>query len=138
MSKPALTLYFDGACPFCVAEITRLRSWDEQGRIRFVDIAVPEFEAPPGVDLAALNREMHGRTAEGAWLTGIDCIVAAYDTVGRGWLVAPLRVRAMRPLFRRGYRLFARHRQRISRWLGLKVEPMCTDGRCALRGRTDS
>lgn len=24
-----LTLYYDGACPFCAAEIARLRHWDE-------------------------------------------------------------------------------------------------------------
>jgi predicted DCC family thiol-disulfide oxidoreductase YuxK len=134
MKSAALTLYIDGNCPFCVAELTRLRAWDRHGKLAFVDIAAPGFDpAPLGVDLAALNRQLHGWTEEGRCVVGIDSMIAAYTLVGRGWLVAPLRVPVLRPAFRAFYRAFARNRMTISRRLGLKIRPACTDEKCALK-----
>jgi len=36
---PALTVYFDGACPLCRREIAHYRSRDRAARIAFLDIA---------------------------------------------------------------------------------------------------
>ena len=73
----ALVLYFDGKCPFCAAEMQRLSAWDTQHRLAFVDIAQEGFDCSPlNVDLAALNRELHGRTPDGRLLVGIDMAFA--------------------------------------------------------------
>jgi predicted DCC family thiol-disulfide oxidoreductase YuxK len=129
----ALTLYFDGACPFCVKSMRQLRRWDRAGRLAFVDIAAPGFDpAPLGVDMAALNREVHGLTAEGAVIAGIDTMLAAYTLAGRGWLVWPLRVRLLRPALAGSYRWFARHRYAISRRLGMRLPNACSDGVCGI------
>lgn len=133
MEGVELTLYFDGKCPFCVAEMQRLRRWDRQSRLGFVDISEPHFDPTRlDVDLATLNRELHSWTSEGRRLVGIDSMVAAYTLVGRGWLVAPLRARRLRPMFRVLYRVFARNRQRISSWLGMSIVPACTAGSCSV------
>ncbi len=127
---PALTLYFDGRCPFCRAEMDRLGTWDGAGKLAFVDIAGAGFDpAPLGADLAALNRELYSRTAAGQVLVGLDSMLAAYTLAGRGWLVWPLRVAPLRPPLATLYRAFARHRYTISRWLGYKIAP-CKDGVC--------
>lgn len=129
----ALTLYFDGACPFCVKSMRQLRRWDTAGRLAFVDIAAPGFDpAPLGVNMAALNREVHGRTREGEVLAGIDTMLAAYTLAGRGWLVWPLRVRLLRPALAGCYRWFARHRYAISRRLGIRLPDACADGVCGI------
>jgi predicted DCC family thiol-disulfide oxidoreductase YuxK len=129
----ALTLYFDGACPFCVKSMRQLRGWDRAGRLAFVDIAAPGFDpAPLGVDMAALNREVHGRTRDGEVLVGIDTMLAAYTLAGRGWLVWPLRVRLLRPALAGSYRWFARHRYAISRRLGIRLPDACSDGVCGI------
>lgn len=134
MKNASLTLYIDGKCPLCVAEMKRLRAWDRHSKLAFIDIAQPGFDpAPLGVDLAALNRQLHARTAEGRCLVGIDSIVAAYTLAGRGWMVAPLRVPVMRPAFRLLYRMFARNRMSVSRWVGLGTGSTCTDETCALK-----
>jgi predicted DCC family thiol-disulfide oxidoreductase YuxK len=126
-----LTLYFDGLCPFCVKSMRQLMRWDRAGRLAFVDIAAPGFDpAPLGVDMAALNREVHGRTRDGKVVAGIDTMLAAYTLVGRGWLVWPLRVRLLRPALAGGYRWFARHRYAISKRLGMRLPPACGDGVC--------
>ncbi|WP_087724929.1 thiol-disulfide oxidoreductase DCC family protein [Pandoraea sp. PE-S2T-3] len=134
MGATALTVYFDGNCPICVREIGQLRARDRAKRLAFVDISAPAFDpAPLGVSLSALNAQMHAWDAEGACLIGIDAIFAAYTLTGRGWLVAPLRVPALRSAARVLYRLFARNRLRVSRWLGVRAAPDCVDGTCATK-----
>lgn len=130
---PALTLYFDGRCPFCVKSMRRLRAWDAAGSLAFVDIAEPGFDpAPLGVDMAALNRELHVRTRGGEVLAGIDSMLAAYTLVGRGWLVWPLRVSLLRPALAGFYRWFARHRYAISSRLGMRLPAACDGDTCAI------
>lgn len=128
---PELTLYFDGYCPFCATEMQRLRHWDVTGRLGFIDISAPDFDpAPLGVDMAALDRELHGMTTAGSLLVGIDCMLAAYTLVGRGWLVLPLRVPLLRLLLACLYLWFARNRYRFSRWMGYRPVKRCGNGAC--------
>lgn len=132
-AAPALLLFFDGQCPFCAAEMQRLRSWDRHQRLGFSDIAAPGFDpAPLGVDMAALNRELHSLTHDGRLLVGIDSMLAAYTLVGRGWLVWPLRVPGLRRLLAALYRSFARHRYLLSRWLGYRATPACDGDQCSI------
>ena len=132
MNNPALTLYYDGKCPFCATEMRRLAGWDRHCVLAFTDIAQPGFDpARLNASLAQLNLEMHGQRADGQVLVGIDSMLAAYTLVGKGPLVWPLRV----PLLRDGlawlYRLFARNRYRMSALLGYKAPP-CEDGVCGI------
>lgn len=135
-SDTALTLFFDGRCALCSAEMTRLHRWDRHHRLAFVDIARPDFSTTGlGVDLAALNTLMHSLTADGRLLVGIDSLLAAYTLTGRGWLVLPLRVPLLRPLLAHLYRLVARNRYRISAWFGYRPVPAgCDDGVCRRTG----
>ena len=126
-----LTLYFDGNCPFCAAEMQRLRLWNTVNRLGFIDISAPEFDpAPLGVDMGALDRELHSRTADGRMLVGIDSMLAAYTMVGRAWMVLPLRLRILRPFLSSLYRSFARNRYRFSRWMGYRPAARCEHGVC--------
>jgi predicted DCC family thiol-disulfide oxidoreductase YuxK len=133
MNSPALVLYFDGKCAFCTAEMHRLGKWDTQRRLAFVDIAASGFDpAPLGVDLAALNRELHSQTSDGRVLSGIDSMLAAYTLAGRGWLVWPLRVPGLRGVLARLYRAFARNRYTLSHWLGYRPAPACDSNACSI------
>ena len=131
MDKHALTLYFDGRCAFCAAEMRRLGLWDQARRLAFIDVAAPGFDpAPLGVTLADLNRELHALDSGGRLLVGLDSMLAAYTLVGRGWIVLPLRVGWLRPPLAALYRAFARNRYRVSDWLGFRAPPRCADGVC--------
>lgn len=130
MSGPDLTLYFDGKCPFCCAGMARLAGWDRSRRLAFVDIAAPGFDPSRlGVDMAALNRELHGQAPDGRILVGVDCMLRAYTLAGQAWRVLPLRVPGLRTACSWSYRLFARHRYLMSRVLGYRA-PTCTEGVC--------
>jgi len=119
MNAPAvypLTLFYDAGCPVCALEMDHLRERDRSGRLVFVDIAAPGFDpAPYGVSLADMNAEIHGLCADGRLTRGVAVLRLAYDAVGLGWVLRPTGWPWARPLFDRAYRVFARHRQLISR-----------------------
>jgi predicted DCC family thiol-disulfide oxidoreductase YuxK len=134
MHSPALTLYFDGRCAFCSTEMARLRRWDRKHQLAFVDITDPGFDpAHLGATIDQLNLDMYSQAADGTVYAGIDSLLAAYTATGRGYLVAPLRVPFLRPPLAWLYRLFARHRYRMSRLLGYQRTPLCDEGVCAHR-----
>ena len=133
MNTPELTLYFDGNCPFCSAEIARLQSWNKARKLAFIDISEPDFNPLIlGVDRAALDRELHSQKQNGEILVGIDSMLASYTLVGKGFLVFPLRLKLLRPLLAHLYRKFARNRYRISRLLRYKSISQC-DGKVCKR-----
>lgn len=111
-----LTLLYDGLCPVCSLEMDHLRERDRHGRLVFVDIAAPGFDAARyGVTLDALDAALHGLCADGRMLRGMPVLRLAYAAAGLGWALAPTGWGPLRPLFDTGYRVFARHRRTISR-----------------------
>jgi predicted DCC family thiol-disulfide oxidoreductase YuxK len=110
-----LTLFYDANCPVCALEMDHLRSRNHEGKLVFVDISAPGFDAPPpGVTLAALDAEIHATRPDGSLLRGVEVLRLAYAAVGLGWVMRPTGWSALRPLFDAGYRVFARHRRSIS------------------------
>ena len=111
-----LTLLYDAACPVCSLEMDHLRERDRAGRLQFVDIAAPGFDAQLWhTTLSALNAELHAVQADGQLLIGLPALRAAYAAVGLGWVMAPTGFGPLAPLADAAYRSFARHRLPISR-----------------------
>lgn len=121
-------VFFDGACPLCAREIAMLQRWDRHQRIRFTDIAAPQFSAGAlGTTQEALMNRIHGRLADGTWIEGVEVFRRLYAAVGFGWLVWPTRLPGISHLMNFGYRVFARNRLK---WTG-----RCTADTCALPPR---
>lgn len=113
---PVLTLLYDASCPVCALEMDHLRERSRDGRLAFVDIAKPGFDAAAvGATQAELNARIHGVLPDGTLLRGMPTLRLAYATAGLGWVLAPTGWAPLRPLFDVAYRVFARHRQLISR-----------------------
>lgn len=141
-----LTLYYDGACPICSLEMDHLRRRSTDGRLVFVDIAAPAFDsAAVGVTRAALMAEIHGRGGDGRLLRGLPVLRHAYAATGLGAWLAPSGWPLLRPFADLGYRVFARHRQGLSRTARPLIDALracrsarrlqaCRDGRCNLEG----
>lgn len=138
-----LTLYYDGACPLCLAEMRNLMLRNERDqRLRFVDIAAPDFETPTGVTREALGQLLHAQAADGTWLRGVATFVAMYEAVGISWVARSLSAPGLRPLADRLYPWVARHRHLFPRWLAHwifetamrraaeRAVPACADGVC--------
>ena len=110
-----LTLLYDGACPVCSLEMDHLRARNSTGRLVFVDIAAPGFDATPyGATPAELDAEIHAIAADGTTLRGMDVLRLAYAAAGLGWVLQPTGLGPLKPVFDAGYRVFARHRRSIS------------------------
>lgn len=123
----AFTVFIDGDCPLCRREARLLERLD-RGRdgLRLLDISADDFEpATWGVEMDDLMGTIHGRTADGRMVTGMEVFRRAYAAVGLGWLLAPTGWPVVRRIFDTAYRWFARNRLR---WTGRGV--VCDDA-CA-------
>lgn len=114
-----LTLLYDGSCPVCSLEMDHLRMRSRDGKLRFVDIAAPGFDAAAfHCTLEALHAEIHGVWPDGTHVRGVPVLRLAYEAAGLGWVMRPTTWPVLRPLADAGYRIFARHRTAISRVAG--------------------
>lgn len=114
-----LTIYYDGHCPLCQAEVRFLRSRNRAGLLRFVDLQDPHFsEAAERFSCAQALATIHGRLGDEELLTGVRVFAEAYRRVGLNALARLLSVEWLQPAFDAVYRKFARHRHALSRWIG--------------------
>lgn len=104
------TLYYDGLCPLCCAEVRLLRRI-QRGGLVLADIhQQPECAGLPSRE--QLLRTLHLCTEAGAWLTGVEATVQAWSHTGRGWLFRPLLWPGFAVLSRWGYSVWAQRRYR--------------------------
>ena len=117
-----LTLYYDGKCPLCVAEIEFLQSRNPQGQLGFVDVTESGFEASAHqISCEAAMAQIHGRTAAGDVLVGVPVFARAYQLANLPVLAWILSRQWLMPVLQPAYVLFAKHRQAISRRIGPSV-----------------
>jgi predicted DCC family thiol-disulfide oxidoreductase YuxK len=116
-------MFHDGDCPLCNREVAMLRRLDTRGKIKFTDIAAPDFDPSVyGTDLDTLMAEIHGRLPDGRWIHGVEVFRQLYSAVGFDCLVAISRLPLISHAVRIAYRLFAKNRLRLT-------------GRCDAGGR---
>ena len=130
MQPVELTLLYDGSCPLCRWEKRKLGQMDKQGKLAFVDIQAPDFNpALYGTTMEALMARLHGVTADGRILQGVETVIASYRAVGWWWAYVPLRI-VPRRLADEGYDWFARRRHGISHRFGRIFGATCDQGKC--------
>ena len=71
------TLYYDGACPLCSAEIDKLAKFSSDG-LRLKDIHQLEG-GEAGLDKSLLLSRLHLKTADGEWITGLSANIRAWQ-----------------------------------------------------------
>jgi len=135
-----LTIYVDGSCPLCRREMTFLSARDRRRRLRLEDISAPEFANDTGVPLENLMARIHARRGDGTLVDGIEAFRLAYEAVGLGWIVRPLRWPLLAPFLDRLYMLVARNRNRFPDWCSALMfghasrRGECRKGRCTIGG----
>jgi len=121
-ATPELTLYYDGQCPLCVAEVAFLQSRNTQGQLAFIDVTQTDFEAAGhNISCEAAMAQIHGRTADGQVLVGVPVFATAYKLANLSVLAWLLSRRWLLPLLQPAYVLFAKHRQALSKRIGPSV-----------------
>ena len=110
-----LTMYFDGICPLCIAEVKQLRTLDTDGNLRFEDIHAQDFiNRYPHINREAANRVLHAEYADGRLLLGLDVTQHVWRAVDKNHWLALLRWPIIRWFADMVYWIFARYRYSIS------------------------
>lgn len=110
-----LTIFYDGNCPLCMAEMRQLKKHDKYKRIKFVNLHIENFTAHyPQIDPVKAYGILHGKLDSGEILLGLDVTCTAWKLVGKHRWLAILRWPIIRTIADAVYLLFARYRNTIS------------------------
>ena len=114
-----LTLFYDGACPLCQAEILFLSKRNQAGLLAFVDINSENYDVNTvGVSCNEALASMYAQYESGVLINGVEVFLQAYKRANLPVLVWLFSRPYLRPVLNLSYRLFARFRHPISRLLG--------------------
>ena len=114
-----LTLFYDGLCPLCLAEIRFLSRRNQEGLLDFIDINSGRFDAGSvGVSCEQALAAMYGQFADGHLIQGPAVFAAAYERARLPFLAWFFSRKSLQPMLQRGYQFFARNRHKISKLVG--------------------
>jgi hypothetical protein len=114
-----LTMFYDGLCPLCQAEIQFLSGRNQAGLLSFVDINSDQYSPEHvGISCKQALASMCAQYDDGELIEGVEVFSEAYrraDLPKLAWLFSrPL----LKPFWNVAYRFFAKHRHTISALLG--------------------
>jgi predicted DCC family thiol-disulfide oxidoreductase YuxK len=110
------TIYFDGSCPLCRAEIGYYRRSDQAGAICFVDVSKAGAITPHGITQQSAMARFHVRSADGRILSGAAAFVEVWTRLPRWrWAARAAALPGVLPLMELGYRAFLPVRPYLSR-----------------------
>ena len=105
------TVYFDGACPLCQAEINHYRRLKGAVMIDFVDAAACAQQVRDDLSRETALARFHMRTRDGELLSGAKAFVQLWRHLPRWrWLSALAQVPGAMLILEIGYRLTLRAR----------------------------
>ncbi|ANJ00187.1 thiol-disulfide oxidoreductase DCC [Polynucleobacter wuianus] len=114
-----LTLFYDGACPLCQAEILFLTRRNKAGLLDFVDINSDRYDpVSVGVSCEQALAAMYGQYADGSLINGAAVFPEAYRRANLPFLAWLFSRKVVQPSLRMGYQFFAKNRHAISRIFG--------------------
>ena len=116
--KP-FTLFYDGACPLCQAEIVFLQNRNASGLLRFVDINSSQYDAQQvGVSCEEALASIYGQVEGEAPINGVAVFGEAYRRANLPFMTWIFTRSWMMPILGPSYRFFAKHRHGISGFFG--------------------
>ncbi len=113
------TVYFDGSCPLCRAEIGYYRRKERAGALCFVDVSQTGAATPEGVTRERTMARFHVRTSDGRVLSGAAAFVEVWSRMPRWrWAARAAALPGVLAVLELGYRLFLPIRPFLSRFVG--------------------
>lgn len=111
MSNPAITVWFDSACPLCSREIRLMRALDWRKRIDFVDVYSPDAACP--IDPELLLARFHAQERAGALVSGAEAFALMWRQIPLFWPLGQVaRIPLVLRLLERAYLRFLEWRNR--------------------------
>jgi predicted DCC family thiol-disulfide oxidoreductase YuxK len=116
---PKSTVYFDGSCPLCRAEIGYYRRKDQSGSLCFVDVSESGALTPQGVTQRGAMERFHVRASDGRVLSGAAAFVEVWTRLPKWrWAARIASLPGVLATMELGYRMFLPVRPSISRLFG--------------------
>ena len=113
------TVYFDGSCPLCRAEIGYYRREDQVGALCFVDISEAGTTPPEGVTQQRAMKRFYVRASDGRVLSGAAAFVEVWTRLPRWrWAARTASLPGALATLELGYRMFLPVRRFISHVFG--------------------
>jgi len=113
------TLFYDGACPLCQAEILFLSGRNQANLLDFVDINSERFDSQKlGISCEAALAAMYGQFASGKLIQGVAVFPEAYRRANLPRLAWFFSRKPLQPFLKLAYLFFAKNRHAISNLLG--------------------
>lgn len=118
-TNPALTVYHDGACPLCAAEIRLYRRSEGAGQVAWIDVSAEgPAELGPGLTRETARARFHVRRPDGTLVSGAAGFAALWAVLPRWHLLARLaHLPGVLGLGEPAYRLFLPLRPWIARFV---------------------
>jgi predicted DCC family thiol-disulfide oxidoreductase YuxK len=117
--SPKSTVYFDGSCPLCRAEIGYYRCKDQNGGLCFVDISETCAVPPEGITQERAMQRFHVRASDGRLLSGAAAFVEVWARLPRWrWAARAASLPGALIVLEWGYRIFLPGRPLISHFFG--------------------
>ena len=116
---PKSTVYFDGSCSLCRAEIGYYRRKDQDRALCFVDISGTGAVPPDGLTKERAMRRFHVRARDGRLLSGAAAFVEVWTRLPRWrWAARAASLPGALAALEWGYRMFLPVRPFMSRFFG--------------------
>ena len=113
------TIYFDGSCPLCSAEIDHYASRDGGDQLAFVDVSEKGADLGTGLGCGDAMRRFHVRLPDGTLLSGARAFVAVWASLpGWRWAARLARIPGVTPVLEVAYRAFLPVRPVLSKVAG--------------------
>lgn len=116
---PNSTVYFDGSCPLCRAEIGYYWRQDQDRALCFIDISETGAVPPEGMTQRRAMQRFHVRASDGGVLSGVAAFVEIWTRLpGWRWAASAASLPGALIALEWGYRFFLPVRPFISRFFG--------------------
>ena len=116
---PKSTVFFDGSCPLCRAEIGYYRRKDQAGALCFVDVSETGAATPEGITQRRALGRFHVRSGDGRVLSGAAAFVEVWTRLPKWrWAARAASLPGALAALELGYRMFLPVRPFISRVFG--------------------
>jgi predicted DCC family thiol-disulfide oxidoreductase YuxK len=113
------TVFFDGSCPLCRAEIGYYRRKDQAGALCFVDVSETGAATPEGIIQQRAMERLHVRARDGRVLSGAAAFVEVWTRLPKWrWAARAASLPGALAALELGYRMFLPVRPFISRVFG--------------------
>jgi predicted DCC family thiol-disulfide oxidoreductase YuxK len=114
-----LTLFYDGACPLCQAEILYLASRNQNALLNFIDVNSSAYDPQKiGVSCQEALDRMYGQIEGQEPIHGVAVFAQAYRRANLPFLAWLFSRKILQPFLNVGYRVFAKNRHAISSAVG--------------------